>query len=678
MRPARISHFILPLAAFLLTLAGIWTSCGISTRLPAPMSFPNLIANGGFEVSEPAVESSPRQLDPKGLFGWDVPSASLGRRSLFIDAAKIAPGEFATMTLAIPDVEPETFCLFEASLLKDRDISGSYPIVSLFGQERRLNDFWTFGAWQKISLYFKSPRGAQAGGSSILKLTIPAGGYRLWLDDLALTKCEAKTFKPEKGARVNRGGVDFRWKLWPTDRLLDIKIVCSRDEFFKGENILGGKTNNVQGEQGAEIELPLNIKAGKWFWRLEVSQNRYLLAVSEARPITIKRNQLLRKPVEHLRTEKAKEGVNYPGFFPIGIFGAAAADLEELKAIGFNCVAASPRNMMSLTSFLVEASKADLKVFLSPPPDLLKLAPKKLQSFAVDKAVSDTILAWYLEDEPEGRSISPKSIREKRDTLRRAGFCQPGGITLNRSWRAADYAGAADIILADPYPIPHEPLSWLSSSLDEIRSSFGPDSTKQAWAVIQAFGWDDILPEAEKTGRGRTPTSEELRALSCLAITHNAQGLFYYSFKSGRHDLRKNSALWESLKKTVAEIRMISPILLSPDIADKIAIECDTRDSDGIPAVHVIAKRFEKGREEISGGKLEEGIYLIAVNTLDKPLQTVFDLKGAFHEDDEKSGFEFQDIFSDRRYPLVHDRFELDFLPFQRMVLKTVRGHAPD
>jgi hypothetical protein len=673
MRPARISRHILPIVTVLLISAGIWTSCGISTRLTAPILFPNLIADGGFERPAPAAELTSWRLDPADLFGWDAPSASLGRRSLFIDSAKIAPGKFAAVSLSILGVESEKSYLFEISLLKDRDISGLYPIVSLFGQERRLSDFWTAGAWQKIPLYFKSPKEARAGGSSILKLAIPAGGYRLWLDDLALTKCEAAIISPKKGARVGRGGVDFRWKLWPTDRLLDIKIVFSRDEFFKGEIIIGGRTNNVHGEQGAEIELPPNIEAGKWSWRLEVSQNRNRLAVSKARPITIKRNRPFRKPAEQRRAEDAKEGVDYPDFFPIGIYGAAEKDLKDLKTLGFNSVAASPRNPESMTSFLVEAAKADLRVFLSPPPDLLKLSVKELQAFTVDKAVSDSILAWYLEDEPEGRSISPKSIWNKRDSLRRAGFRQPGAITLNRSWRAGDYVGAADVILADPYPIPHEPLSWLSSSLDEIRAEFEPGSAKRIWAVIQAFGWDDILPEAEKTGRGRAPTPDELRALSYLAITHGARGLFYYSFKSGRHDIRRNSALWEGLKKTVEEVRTLPPILLSPGIEGKIVMECDSRDADGIPAVHVIAKRFKKGREEISGGEIEEGIYVIAVNTLNKPVRAAFKIKDALHRVTDSLVVTLKDLFSGQIYSFNHANNVLDFAPFDRKVLKIIQ-----
>jgi len=670
MRPARILSLIIPLVAVFLSCAGIWTSCGINTRPAAPILFPNLIVNGGFESPDSASPMTLWRLEPRELFDWDVPSASLGRRSLHIDAAKIAPGEFATVSCSIPRIVPETNYLFEVSLLKNRDISGLYPIVTLFGQERRLSDFWTFGTWQGISLFFKSPKEARAGGSSILKLAIPAGGYRLWLDDLALIKCEVNIYKPEKGARVGRDEDVFRWKLWPTDRLLDLKITFSRDEFFKGENILGGQTNNVRGEQGARIELPPNVEAGKWFWRLEVSQNRDRLAVSEARPLTIKRNRLRLKPAELPRREHVEERVDYPDFFPIGIYGAAETDLKDLKAMGFNCVAFSPRNIESMSSFLSEAKKADLKVFLSPPPDLLKLSPKELHAFAVDKAVSDTILAWYLEDEPEGRSISPKSIWEKRDALRRSGFRQPGGITLNRSWRAADYAGAADIILADPYPIPHEPLSWLSSSLAEIRAAIEPDSTKQAWAVIQAFGWDDILPDAEKTGFGRAPTPDELRALSYLAIAHGARGLFYYLLRSGRNDIRNNKELWKSMKKTVAEVRLLSPILLSPDIADKISPACDTRDADGIPAIHVVAKRFKGGREEKSGGKLEAGIYAIAVNTLNKSVRAVLNIKTTLGAEGEKRPSELQDVFSGRRFPIVQDRCILYFNPFEGKVLK--------
>jgi hypothetical protein len=98
MRPARILRQILwPLAMFIV-FAGLGTSCGIRQRIIPPVFFANIIECGSFESVDPARLVVLWQLDPKELFGWDVPSASLGRRSLFIDAAKIPSKYFATVS----------------------------------------------------------------------------------------------------------------------------------------------------------------------------------------------------------------------------------------------------------------------------------------------------------------------------------------------------------------------------------------------------------------------------------------------------------------------------------------------------------------------------------------------------------------------------------------------------
>jgi len=56
------------------------------------------------------------------------------------------------------NIKPKTYYLLELQLHRDINVVGTYPKVSLFNQEQRLNDFWAQNQWQKFSLFFRSPQ----------------------------------------------------------------------------------------------------------------------------------------------------------------------------------------------------------------------------------------------------------------------------------------------------------------------------------------------------------------------------------------------------------------------------------------------------------------------------------------------------------------------------------------
>jgi len=276
---------------------------------------------------------------------------------------------------------------------------------------------------------------------------------------------------------------------------------------------------------------------------------------------------------------------------------------------------------------------------------------------------SDTVLAWLLEDEPEGRSISPKAVFNRRAALLEQGFLQPGAIFLNRSWRTEDYAASTEIIMADPYPVPFEPLSWLSSSLDEVRAVVSGDPAKKTWAVIQAFGWNYGSDEVRATGQGRDPTGQEVRALTYLALAHRAQGLFYYVYRTGDYFIKEKADLWQGLKTTVAEIKHIMPLILAPAAKLGYKSESDRSDASGIPAVHSILKELGPGPGKVqSGFEPSPGFYLISINTLNEPVRAAFE----FERPPSAAAF---DVFSGAGFPLSNSRLVLEFRPLERKVL---------
>jgi hypothetical protein len=671
-----------PFIAAVLSITALLAGCLLKT-VPHPAErFPNLIENGDFESYYPPAKPYIWRLEPETFFLWDLFSRPGGKRSLFIGASMIAPLDYARLTcrLRLP-AKPGAAYLFEGSFIRNRNIDGVYPTVSLFGQERRLSDFWASGKWQKISVIFQSPAKLKSAKvpSEFLKIEAPRDDYFLWVDDLSLREIEAAPQSPAAGARINRSTIRFSWAMPATDRLLDIVLALSRDKHFQGPEVKTFRTNNaaeisrgqVPSSEGFSLSIPNELRKGKWFWRLEIYRYQTPLAVSETRHFFIEERHGDEGYPEGKEGETSKEerkrAENFD-YFPIGVYNVPLEDFKELREIGFNSVSLPAAGPDSLLQALAAARENGLRILVSPAAGL---------------GGANAILGWYLEDEPEGRSISPKILFNRRAELFRLGFRWPGVIVLNRSWRAPDYAPAADVIMTDPYPIPFEPLSWLSTSLDEIRTSLAGDPSKRLWAVIQAFGWNCDAKAGEETGLGRDPTGDEVRTLTYLALAHKAQGLFYYVCQSENYFIKENKDLWEGLKKTVGEVRQLLPVIQAPEAGAAYKMKCDKNDAWGIPSVHSILKELKSegnsysepqagpveltrlprpGPAGFPTGSLRPGAYLIAVNTLNEPVTAALDFK----RPPSAAAFDF---FSSAGFPISDSRLILEFKPLERKVL---------
>jgi hypothetical protein len=176
------------------------------------------------------------------------------------------------------------------------------------------------------------------------------------------------------------------------------------------------------------------------------------------------------------------------------------------------------------------------------------------------------------------------------------------------------FPATTDIMGVDLYPAPKSPLTTVSDEAEIAKSAVA--FHKPVWVVPQAFGWYQYSSENKDRGHtpsaaelegGRAPTYEESRCMTYLALTHGAKGLIYYSY----YDLRvlpQYPKMWSWLKSIAAEVKTLSPMLLSPD--DRGAAIC-------LPPNGKIDTRLKQ-----QGGRL----YLIAVNTATEACQVTFKL----------------------------------------------------
>ena len=667
---------------------------------PEDSSFPNLIENGDFEVYSPLAKQASWRLAPEACFEWGFFSHS-GERALTINASQLPQSSKGTASAAVTyrlrNIKPNTTYLFEAYFYRDKNIVGVYPSVSVFGRQRRLDDFWREDGWQKISLFFKSPPQIRPGVRPPLEIRIPKDGFRLWIDDLSLREFGIRLLSPRNNEQVGGSLIRFAWESPGTDRLLTQKITLSKSRVFEP-----ARSFEFFGDNVFNLRASWTLDSGTWYWRVSTYQYNQLIALSPPEAFVFK-GRLSRH-----QADKMPDGIMFGlgvdrpaniNFFPIGIYSADSADFAELKEIGFNAIHVSSTDLPEISSALIKAQKNGLRVLIPylpthsqlHEPELLPdthtshltlytgkgtvlFSEKKnrplfvwlLDWLAEKLGAWETILGFYLADEPEGRGISPKTTASNQADLTRFGFSQPGVIAMNRSWRAQDYAQSSDIIMAAAYPVPFMPLSWLSDCLDEIQGCLAGDRAKRVWAVIQAFGWNEVTQEIEQSGLGREPRPDEIRALAYLAVAHRAGGLFFFTYGGGDYSIKNKKDLWAGVKKTVGELREMFPLLEAKEVkkAGAVSMECAVRDASGLPAVHYILKEVPT-----SEGNIENGIYLIAVNSTAKETSTKFVFKGPLLAKLNRSP-EATDFFSAEKYPLIERSLRISFLPYARVVAK--------
>jgi len=556
----------------------------------------NLIPNPGFELDTDC-DGIPDNWAREG----NRDSRLLLEKGGYAGTRAISIKGTGTWRCSIKDRLPHGWYILSFWVKRDGFADGEYPLVRCLDWEITCDELFTWGRWVRLSrlLYLE---GDPEGGEIVL--INPGMRHTIWFDEVSLIPFTVTPLAPRKGAIISHGPPLFAWSMPEDGRVYEIRIELRGKEGLR-------RTYTTYSPQGDLLWLHEPLLPGRYHWRIRVYHHGHLIAAS--RKISFAVSQELPPAAGAGPTLMPLKSLD--GLFPLGIYGTTIESLPELKAAGFNAVQTSRREAGFLRKFIGRAQDLGLKVLI-PYPD--REDHGTLHAFLHEIKASQAILAWYLADEPEGRGIPPGSIWRWRQFLR-SYTPFPGAVVLVRAKRAWDYAPAADILMIDTYPIPRMPLTWLSDSLEEAKQwAMG----RPVWAVIQAFDWSMCPLEDDPRSWGRYPTYAEERCLSYLAVVHGAKGLFYYTFeakKFGSEDYRRH---WDTIKRVVAELRSIYPLLLAP-IEEMRQLHVDH------PQVHWAVKEVEQGE---TGGLIEKGHYLIAVNTVDKPLTATFSIPPVFDD----------------------------------------------
>ncbi len=162
----------------------------------------------------------------------------------------------------------------------------------------------------------------------------------------------------------------------------------------------------------------------------------------------------------------------------------------------------------------------------------------------------------------------------------------------------ARYCRAADVSGMDIYPVeganhsdlPNKTLSVVGDEVDKNRRTV--HDRKPVWAILQGFGWS--VWEKDPARHKRAPTWAETRFMAYDAILHGATGIIYW----GASYEHRDSDIWDSLRRMAAELKDLTPALVSPDVVDVGAESADST---------VIAM----------GRRVEGKLWVVAVNERD-------------------------------------------------------------
>ncbi len=360
-------------------------------------------------------------------------------------------------------------------------------------------------------------------------------------------------------------------------------------------------------------------------------------------------------------------------FFPLGWYGAVnESQLAEIADSPFNCLLAYgtdrvPKERMRRFLDTMQASGLKLIYCMNdvyPTATYLKdsgwegIRGNAKIAASVVKAYRDhpAILAWYLNDELP-RKLAPQ-LEGYYHAVRQDDPSRPCFIVLCNSSEFRYFPQTTDILGVDPYPIPRHPVTQVADYLDAARKAV--QGTEPVWLVPQAFAWYQYnsknpnrghIPSKEELRTGRAPTREEERCMTYLGLIHGAKGLIYYCY----YDLRvlpQYKEMWGWMKSIAAEVKTLSPVLLSTQLAGHWRVSpSDTP---------IQARLFRHG----------DRLYLLAANPTTTSCEARFDLEPA-------TGRRAEVLFENRDIPANHGTFRDAFTPLAVHVYRLTEAAGP-
>ncbi|MCK5337368.1 MAG: hypothetical protein KAJ50_01105, partial [Bacteroidales bacterium] len=267
--------------------------------------------------------------------------------------------------------------------------------------------------------------------------------------------------------------------------------------------------------------------------------------------------------------------------------------LKERKEYMDRCAAVGMKVNYNVLSLAGGGGVAGKKYSKLSHRKRLKLLKKEIEAFRDHPA----LLSWYISDEPVGQGVPPDSLTEAYGLIKEMDPYHPVTVVFMSPWMANSYSHVMDIVMTDPYPIPHGKVDEVGATAAMLNAEFFLD--KPVWIVPQAFGGNEWWE--------REPTPQELRVMTYLGIVNHAMGIQYF-IRHGLNSFPKSTVAWNECGAMALEIAELTPYMFSAEHVPEIIS----------PDIDIQLKGFH----------MAGAFVVIAVNTANKPMEFSFTIDG--------------------------------------------------
>lgn len=283
-----------------------------------------------------------------------------------------------------------------------------------------------------------------------------------------------------------------------------------------GEDIRDLTVNGKSCLKGASVRRVVDINGGHHF----LAEVNFTRPLREGAYLTVRVDGRSGSNIEPLKVIRP--------FFPIGTWGVeqevnkgaiAEEHLQDCREHFINSIHIS-FNRIRTGGDLEILKKYDMKALFDP--EWGAKLPAVLDRFKDEPAIA----AWYCADEPEGYGNDGRPMRfllspERRiQYFRERGDAYPTFFTHYPDHKNFyDYAGIADIVFPDDYPVSKRPLS---SVVDDMKEAQKANAPAPIWFALQAFS-------APHYG-GRYPQPDELEFMAYSVLGLGARGIGYFNY----------------------------------------------------------------------------------------------------------------------------------------------------
>lgn len=323
-------------------------------------------------------------------------------------------------------------------------------------------------------------------------------------------------------------------------------------------------------------------------------------------------------------------------FFVVGMYtlqnrkGSHDEVLAEARAAGFNTTvfyASTPPDLMPLMD---AAQRNGIRAFVYPtlPTTVRKRngTIAEIRSDVDERTTHPALLGWYVVDEPEGiGETSPQTVETMYQTVKQTDTQHPASLVVMSPAAARRYGESSDIVWVDPYPVPEQPVTYVSET---VAGAVKAVPNHPVWAVLQAFDWN-VWNKGHLVGPHR-PTPAEARCMTYLALVHGAKGIIYWAHTASKYYIEDYPEHWAAMKGLAGELRDLSPVLLTESAATKPSIEPRNAPVDLMVKQH------------------EGQTYVFAVNHEPKTCEVHFNLPGVVSDKPVAVMFENRSVSADK------------------------------